>query len=158
MIVELEPLDNKIVLMGMSCVGKTTFAKQLKDHHYYCFDAMFHWRVIETFGLPVDDNLEEISKSCIAGKYVLDGWTLADSIGQFVPKDSRVYVIYAPYDQVIDQYRIPYSSRDEFRKMYSNWYGLNYKALEARYFRNEGLFVERGFDNFNQCVSLGRNQ
>ena len=32
--------DDKIVLFGMSCVGKTTFAKELVNHSYYCFDDL----------------------------------------------------------------------------------------------------------------------
>lgn len=153
MIRELQPLDNKIVVWGMSCVGKTTFAGEL-DHHYYCFDALFHWRLIESLGLPVEENLLEVSKSCIAERYVLDGWTLADKEGDYLPKGASVYVVYAPYEQIISQYRIPIDDPEEFRGMYQQWYGVNYKTLGARYFRSEGLqsFVETGADEFYALV------
>jgi len=151
MIKESQPLDNKIVVWGMSCSGKTTFAKQL-DHQYYCFDSMFHWWMIESLGLPVDVNLQDVSKNCVADKYVLDGWTLADEIGEYLPFGARVYVVYAPYEQIVSQYRIPVGDPEEFRSMYSKWYGINYKSLGARYFRNEGSFVETSEEEFYSLV------
>jgi len=153
MIKELEPFDNKIVVWGQSCVGKTTFAKTLRSHHHYCFDSMFHWRMIESLGLPVDVNLQEVSKNCIADKFILDGWTLVDETGEYLPIGARVYVVYAPYEQIISQYRIPVGDPEEFRSMFHRWYGVNYKTLGARYFRNEGSFVETGEDEFYDCVN-----
>lgn len=152
MIKELKPLDNKIVLFGQSCVGKTTFAKEL-DHEYYCFDAMFHWQLIESLNLSVDLNLQEISKKCIADRYVLDGWTLADSKGEYLPDGVCVYVIYASYDKIISQYRIPVNDSEEFRTMFHRWYDLDYKTLVARYFRNEGsYFIESNIEEFYSLI------
>jgi len=136
----------------MSCSGKTTFAKQL-EHHYYCFDTMFHWWLIESLCLPVDENLLEVSKSCIEDKYVLDGWTLADKEGDCLPEGARVYVIYAAYEHIVSQYRIPVTDPEEFRPMYCRWYDVNYETLGARYFRNEGsCFVESDVEDFYSLV------
>ena len=150
---ELHPLDNKIVVWGMSCVGKTTFAGEL-DHHYYCFDALFHWRLIESLGLPVEENLRQLSKNCTEERYVLDGWTLADIKGECLPEGARVYVVYASYEQIISQYRIPVHDPEEYRQMYWRWYDINYETLGARYFRSEGSqsFVETGVEDFYTLV------
>ena len=48
----LQPLNKRIVCYGMSCVGKTTFAKQMHSK-YHCFDALFQWHLIEAFGLSI---------------------------------------------------------------------------------------------------------
>ena len=154
MIRELQPLDDRIVLFGQSCVGKTTFAEALSSHRHYCFDSMFHWWTIESLGLPVDVNLQEVSKNCTAEKFVLDGWTLADESGDYLPLGAKVYVIYAPYEQIISQYRIPVGDPEEFRLMFNKWYGVNYKTLGARYFRNEGLFVETGEEEFYSLLKM----
>lgn len=141
----LNDLDDKIVVFGMSCVGKTTFAKQLTSHHYYCFDALFHWRDIEVFGLSVSANLAEIRDYC-QGKFVLDGWVLADQEGQFLPPQAKVYVIYASYEQIISQYRVKVDDPKDHRQMFHKWYGIDYTKLPGtRYFRNDGEFVETNY-------------
>ncbi len=143
-------LDDRIVVFGMSCAGKTTFSKQLLNHHYYCFDAMFHWHLIESLGLSVTLNLEYIQNKCNQLKFVIDGWNLSDAIGNFFPSNSTVYVVYAPYEQIVKQYRIPVLDFNEFRSMYEKWYQqIDYKKFKARYFYNTGnCFIEKDSDDF----------
>jgi|688.fasta_scaffold30507_9 hypothetical protein len=139
-------VDSKIVIFGMSCVGKTTFAQMLKTHTYLCFDQMFHWHLIETLGLSIQENLRHIKNQCdnIQNSYVLDGWHLGDNRGLFLPTDATVYVLWAPYKKIISQYRIHVSDPEEFRHMYNKWYyETDYKQFsKVRYFENNIAFQE----------------
>ena len=136
----LSPLDEKIVLVGMSCSGKTTFASMLEDHEYYCFDSLFHWHLVETLGLSISENLKHVSNVCAAESYVLDGWHLTNR--DLIPRDASVYVIYANYQNIIDQYRVPIRETNEHLHMYHKWYGSSYPDRSVRYFKNDGVFVE----------------
>lgn len=128
-------------MFGMSCSGKTTFAKQL-PLPYICFDFLFQWHLIELLGLPVTENLKYIKKTCdTKEKFVLDGWTLADKSGEFFPEEAWVYVVYADYDTIVNQYRIKVDNRDEFKEMYCKWYEIE-EFARVRYFKNSGKFVE----------------
>src|SRR5688572_27802877 len=102
----LKPIDDRIVVWGMSCVGKTTFSSLLREHRYYCFDALFQWYLVETLGLSCEANLRHIQNSCNAQKYVLDGWHLSDSNGELLPYGACVYVVIASYKKIIEQYRV----------------------------------------------------
>ena len=145
------PLDDKIVVFGMSCVGKTTFAKLLTEYHYYCFDAMFYWHQIEVLGGSIKQNLIDIQKQCCADKFVLDGWSLGDTNGEFLPQGSVVYVIYTTYENIINQYRIEVSDPEEHRTMFKKWYGINYKK-PCRFFRNDKAFNETSVEEFNSLM------
>lgn len=143
------PPDDKIVVFGMSCCGKTTFAKHLSDHHYYCFDAMFYWHQIEVLGGSIKQNLLDIQRQCDATKFVLDGWSLADSEGLLFPQDSCLYVVYATYERIIDQYRIEVIDREEHRGMFKKWYSIGYEKIpKVRFFRNDGDFIETSIEEF----------
>lgn len=135
--------------MGMSCVGKTTFANLLQEHVYYCFDALFHWHLIETLGFSTKANLEHIRDRCLTEKFVLDGWHLSDKDCNYLPYGAKVYVIFAPYDQVVKQYRIPVTDHEEYRVMFEKWYfQIDYARLAARFFLNTGDFLEITRDQF----------
>lgn len=140
----------------MSCVGKTTFAKQL-DLEYYCFDALFPWHQIETFGMSIIKALTHVADSCQANQFVLDGWHTADLEGIHLPQSS-VYVIYSAYDHIVDQYRIKVSNRKEYFPMFKKWY--SYQNKDARYFFNQGDFIETTFQDYLDFISceLTRNQ
>ena len=137
--------NDKIVLWGMSCVGKTYFAHRLVEHEYYCFDAMFDWHSIETLGLSISANLKAVRKKCTANKFVLDGWHLSDKQGEYLPEDSVVYVIYADYATIISQYRIDVRHPNEFKHMFKRWYYEvpYHKFPRVRYWENVGRFIER---------------
>lgn len=135
-------------MYGMSCVGKTYYAQTLRDHdnhEYYCFDAMFNWHAIETMGLSTSANLKSVAKRCVASKYVLDGWHLSDREGKYLPKDCMVYVVFAEYPSIIQQYRIEVASPEEHRYMFHKWYNdIPYeKFARVRYWENLGRFIER---------------
>lgn len=144
-------LNNKIVIFGMSCAGKTTFANRLKEHTYYCFDALFQWHTIETLGLPISENLKYIQNYCCKDKFVLDGWHLSDSDGLYLPPESVVYVVWASYQKIINQYRVPVIDFNEHWHMYEKWYlKINYQNLPCvRFFENYDNFKEISQNEFN---------
>jgi hypothetical protein len=153
MITTLSELDDKIVVFGQSCSGKTAFAQQL-DHHYYCFDALFHWHSIETLGLSASANLQELSKICTADRYVLDGWHLSDKEGRYIPEGAVIYVVYASYEKIVEQYRVPLGSSEEVRPMFHKWYyEIEYPRLHCRYFANEGIFLETTEKEFQEFLN-----
>lgn len=132
----LRPHSPKIVLYGMSCVGKTTFAKTLNEHKYMCFDAMFNWHNIETLDLPIDLALQHVVDNCLCfAKFVLDGWHLADKRCELWPLDVTAYVLYDDYDSIIKRYRIPVENESQHLPMFSKWYDLDI-ILPTRYFKN----------------------
>jgi len=140
-------INDKIVMYGMSCSGKTTFAKQL-SLPYICFDALFQWHLIELLGLSTIENLKYIKKICDEKQsFVLDGWTLADKEGEYFPDNIWVYVVYAEYDRIVNQYRIEVTNRDEFREMYKKWYDI-VEFPRIRYFKNSGEFCETSKEEF----------
>lgn len=130
-------MDEKIVLFGMSCVGKTTFAKLLTTHHYYCFDELFPWHLIESFNMSISSALEHVIKQCVNVPFILDGWHTSDLVGNYLPDDIKIYVIFAEYPQIIKQYRIPVLDFNEHYLMYQKWYKFPYK--DVRYFLNNGV-------------------
>jgi hypothetical protein len=150
----IDNINDKIVLYGMSCCGKTTFAKQFINHTYYCFDFLFKWELIETLGVSIKANFQHIQKTCQADKFVLDGWHLADKEGKYLPENSVVYVVYATYDQIISQYRVDVLDHDQHRIMYRQWYNIDYIRLKARYFLNDGKsFEETDYAAFNAITN-----
>lgn len=144
-------IDDKIVIFGQSCVGKTTFALKANEHKYHCFDALFQWHLIETLGLSISKNLKHIQKICTEDKFILDGWHLADKNGLYLPKGSVVYVIWSQYEKIISQYRVPVIDKEEHRSMYNKWYcDVNYEILPSvKYFQNLGEFHEITKDQFD---------
>ena len=113
--------SDKVVIFGMSCVGKTHFAQTLIEHCYYCFDALFDWDAIETMDLSISANLQAVKDACVGDRYVLDGWHLADKEGLYLPIGCTVYVLFADYERVIRQYRVEVRHPDEHRGMFEKW-------------------------------------
>lgn len=150
--------SERIVTFGQSCVGKTTFAKQLSTHSYCCFDALFNWHMLAALGLSYERALEHVGSQC-TGKFVLDGWHLADPTGSLLPTNTTIYVIYADYAQIIKQYRVQVDYFEQYRDMFHKWYyEIDYPSLPCRYFRSmgEGLFKEEDIKEFT--VFLERNR
>lgn len=154
----MQNLDDRIVLFGQSCAGKTTFAQTLKNHTYYCFDYLFQWHYIETFGLSISENFKYIQDHCVSEKFVLDGWHLSDKKGEYLPNGAAVYVIWAPYEKIISQYRVKVYHPDEHRSMYKKWYiDVDYDLFDnVRYFSNLDRFEEISRDEF--IISSRHNQ
>jgi hypothetical protein len=151
----ISPIDDRIVLFGQSCVGKTTFAARLPSHAHVCFDALFPWHQIETLGLSTSAALDHVAAACVQERYVLDGWHLGGADGRLLPAGAAVYVVYAPYRQIIGQYRVPVGDHDEHRAMFDRWYrGVNYDELPGvRYILNAGEFVETTREEFVTFLS-----
>jgi len=144
------------VIMGMSCVGKTEYALTLKDHDYFCFDALFPWNDIETLGLSTEEGLRHVRESCASPKFVLDGWHLSDPEGLLMPRDATVCVVYAPYDQIISQYRVSVEDHDQHKPMFRKWYyDIKYPSFQKMVFiQNEGhSFVETSLNEFQLFLS-----
>lgn len=154
-IIFLKPPDDRIVVWGQSCSGKTTFSLQL-DNHYYCFDALFKWHIIETLCLSTDRCLLNAVDQIKHEKFVLDGWHLSDKTGKLLPNNVSCYLIYAEYEQIISQYRALVVTKDQYWLMFKEWYCfVNYENLPGiRYFFNNGdNFIETEQNSFNEFVS-----
>ena len=120
-----------------------------------CFDALFHWHEIETLGLSCSESLKEIAAS-MEGCCVLDGWHLSDEFGELAPRDAVFYVVYAPYQQIISQYRVPVERPDEHQGMFLKWYKKDFGAFRntVRYFLNTSKsFVETSSDDYLAFVA-----
>jgi GTPase SAR1 family protein len=143
-------MQDKIVVYGMSCSGKTTFARTLIEHTYHCFDAMFPWHLIETLGLSAFSALQHVQRQCTGDRYVLDGWHLSDKEGLLLPQGASVYVVYAPYERIISQYRVSVEDFWQHLSMFRKWYyEVDYDQLPCvHYISNEGQFVERSREHF----------
>lgn len=143
----------RIVIWGMSCVGKTTMAGLMKDHTYLCFDAMFNWHLIETLGLSIETNLKHISKICDAvPNFVLDGWHLSDETGSLFPADTVAYVLYDDYDSIIRRYRVSVEDKMQHLPMFLKWYDLKLE-IPVRFFKNNMSEIrETESKEFTQCV------
>lgn len=148
-------LCDRLVVFGMSCSGKTTMARSLTGREAYCFDSLFPWHDIESLGLPTGEAMRHVRGSCVAPRFVLDGWHLSDPAGDYLPAGSAVVVVYADYDFVVSQYRVPVADPGQHLPMYKKWYlDIDYKSLPGvRYFRNEGSFVETCRGEFVTCVN-----
>lgn len=151
MILFNSPPDQQIIVFGMSCSGKTTFAKQFD--HYLCFDALFPWHMIETLGLSISQALEYVSAHCCP-PFILDGWHLSDIGGKYFPNGTRVYVVYAEYEKIISQYRVKVYDKMDYMPMFRKWYEIDYDSLNARYFYNQGDFIETSKSQFETIKSM----
>ena len=138
----LQAHSPRVVMFGMSCVGKTTFAKLMKDHTYFCFDAMFNWHLIETLGLSIETNLKHVAELCNSvPNFVLDGWHLADKTGSLFPPGTTAYVVYDDYESIIRRYRVPVPDKMQHMPMFNKWYDLSL-SVPVRYFKNNKGIVE----------------
>lgn len=147
--------SDRIVIFGQSCVGKTTFAKQI-NRPYICFDALFPWHMMETLGLPFDAAMQRVKDECeFNSKFVLDGWHLGDKEGRYIPQDTTVYVLISSYEKIIEQYRIPVDYPEQHRSMFRQWYSIKYPS-PTRYFTvRDGSFIE--IDNCDFVTLRGRD-
>lgn len=129
-------MNNKIIVWGMSCVGKTTYAKSL-NLPYFCFDYLFPWSLVETFSdLSIEKALEYVVTECEkSSDYILDGWHLSDIEGKFIPQDCQVHVLYDHHHNIIDRYRVSIVSLDNHREMYRKWYGAIKNESNFKFFR-----------------------
>lgn len=144
----LQAHSPRVVMFGMSCVGKTTFAKLITSHEYFCFDAMFNWHLVETLGLSIETGLKHVSEICDpVPKFVLDGWHLADKTGSFLPLGTTVYVVYDDYDSIIRRYRVPVENKMQHMPMFCKWYDLDL-SVPVRYFKNGTGFAETTAEEF----------
>lgn len=143
----LSPHSSKIITMGMSCVGKTTLARKLKEldkRTYHSFDSEFHYRLVGLPGYSPKKNWERILTACQSEKWVLDNWTTEDYLGEVISKlapDAVIYVVYDEHQKILDRYRVPVSSPDGFISMYNKMYKQvdfeSYK-VPVRSFRADG--------------------
>lgn len=134
--------SDRIVIYGMSCVGKTTFAKQI-NRPYICFDALFPWHMMETLGLPFDAAMQQVKDECESNtRFVLDGWHLGDQEGRYLPQDATVYVLISPYDKIIEQYRVSVDDPNQHRSMFKQWYSIKYPSPTRYFTASDGSFVE----------------
>jgi len=147
----------KIVVFGMSQVGKTTYATSL-NVPYFCFDYLFPWALVEGFA---DLSTEEALKHTIAvcekeDSYVLDGWHLSDIHGDLLPEDCEIHVLYDHHQNIIDRYTTPVVSSDNHREMYKKWYGEINDSIRTKFHqcRDRKTPEPRTFEHFNNFREL----
>jgi len=73
--------------------------------------------------------------------------------------EATVYVLYAEYERIIDQYRIEVGHPEEYRSMFRRWYyEVPYGQFpqKARYWENTGEFTERSAEEFQSFLEANR--
>jgi len=148
----------KVVVFGMSCVGKTTYAKSL-GLPYFCFDYLFPWDLIETFPeITIDKALKNVIFQCEKeNSYVLDGWHLADLEGNFIPEDCEIHILYDSHKNIIDRYRTPVISSDQHFSMYKKWYWNIDEKNRHKYYKlcfGRELPEPTTYEHFNNFCKL----
>lgn len=150
------PLDDKIVLYGMSCSGKTTFATNVKGHRYICFDEFFPWHDIETLGISAKQYLIKI-RDMLSDKCILDGWHLSDKNFNLLSKEIKVYAVYSEYDFIVNNYRGKINGPLAYENMYDLWYTRDLKV--DKYIRNKGnCFIETSFDEYLEIINMTKHK
>lgn len=148
--------SERIVIYGMSCVGKTTFAQSIPNS-YLCFDALFPWHTMETLGLSFDVAMKKVKSECeLNVSFVLDGWHLGDEQGVYFPSNTTAYVLIAPYCRIISQYRVQVDDPNQHLGMFKKWYSIKYPS-PTRYFVNEGCFKEISESDFLEIKNQSLN-
>lgn len=119
------PLHDKLVLMGMSCVGKSTFAAQLKDHKHHSFDARYRYNLDGLPGISKRKQWERIARGCTEPRWVLDNWSTEDLFGETlfsVHPDACVVVLFDSLPNILKRYRVPVTAQDGHLGMWSKMY------------------------------------
>lgn len=149
-IINKTALDDRFLILGMSCVGKSTFAS-LCQHKTICFDRWFPWHEIETLGLSLSAGLNRVVSKC-EGSFVLDGWHLFDLNLEQIPNNCSVYMLGSTYGHIISQYRVNVKDYNQHAIMYWKWY-TNFKKPADRFFWNNGDFIEIESKEFNEKIN-----
>ena len=160
MIQSLAPLDEQIVFMGMSCVGKTTLALTLKDQGYpvHHFDAQYTYNLAALPGVSRIKNWAKIIKGC-GQRFVLDNWTTEDDHGKVLYEakpDAAIYVLFDLYPNILDRYRVPVTGEDAhfmmYKKMFTEMPFEEYRCV--RYFRVDGQdYKEHTAPQFREFIT-----
>lgn len=141
----IEGLDPKIVTMGMSCVGKTTWAQSLKSsgYSYHSFDHQYAYNLAGLPEISRVKNWRKIARNCCGDRWVLDNWTTEDHLGKVLFEehpDCCLCVLFDSRKNILSRYRVPVSGPDAFEMMYDKMY--RYMEFErypkARYIHSDG--------------------
>lgn len=126
----------KVIVFGISQVGKTTYATSL-NVPYFCFDYLFPWPLVESFAdLSIEEALKHTINVCEKeDNYVLDGWHLSDISGSLLPEDCEIHVLYDHHQNIIDRYSAPIVASDNHREMYKKWYGDINDSIRTKFYR-----------------------
>ena len=156
MIDTLKPMDNQIVLMGMSCVGKTHFAYRFKgDYKIHHFDAEYKYN-LNLPGVSKLRNCLNIIGEC-GDKFILDNWTTEDKVGALLYEkkpNACIYVIYDTYRNILDRYRVPIVGEDAHYTMYKKMY----TEIPFEKYKNTRFFkVEKHGFSQKKCDNLDKN-
>lgn len=123
----LSPLDDKLVLMGMSCVGKTTLASSLVREGYvlHSFDYRYKYHLSGLPGVGKRRQWEKIIGDCVEPRFVLDNWTTEDRLGGILfdkCPDACLVVLFAGLADILKRYRVPVKGKDAHKTMYDKIY------------------------------------
>lgn len=160
----LSPLGDKLVLMGMSCVGKTTLASSLAPRGYAhrSFDAVYTYSLASLSGVSRRRDWARIISSCTEDRFVLDNWTTEDPCGETlysVCPTACVVVLFDARENVLGRYRAPVTAEDRHRGMYDKMYRRTpFEAYRrVRFLRVDvagGAYREYDLDGFRRQVAL----
>lgn len=146
---------SKIALMGMSCVGKTTYAKTLPNT-YISFDDKFAYNLSLHTDYNIAYNLNKITSIC-GSNFVLDNWAFYDIDGKIFYKafpDGVMYLLYAPYNDILKRYRVKIHGPDAFRMMYTNMYLKKdfTKYQNIKYIKVDSTYTMTSYEQFKNTV------
>jgi hypothetical protein len=122
------PLPPKIVLMGMSCVGKSTFAQILaKDqgYAYHSFDVQYNYKRNTLPGVSKQKQWKTILSYCVEDQWVLDNWSTEDFLGTTLYEaqpHACIVVLYDKYVNILERYRVPVRGEDAHKMMFVKMY------------------------------------
>lgn len=152
-----DPVPDRVVLMGMSCVGKTTLAARM-DRVHHSFDSQYRYGSIGLPGLSSSRQWRRIARGCGEDRFVLDNWSTEDTLGEVlysVLPEACILVLFDRYEDILARYRVPVRGDDRHRMMYDKMYLHTPfdRYRSARYFRaDSGVYAERDFASFRREV------
>ncbi len=127
----------QIALIGMSCVGKTTFAQKM-PLKLISFDSFYRYDLAVLPNFNHIKNLELILDQC-EDDFVIDNWLYYDCGKTFYTKfpEGCIYLLYSSYNDILARYRNIIHGPDAFLTMYENMYINNdfsqYKNIKYFY-------------------------
>lgn len=158
MIQTLNPHHEQIVTMGMSCVGKTTFANLLRSegYHYHSFDSQYTYLLTALPEVSRKGNWKQIVDKCCESPWILDNWTTEDYLGrnlyQWKP-NACIYLLYDSHKGILDRYRIKVEGPDAYYMMYEKMY----KIIEFEKYQSVRFFHSSGGDYRETSIEDFRN-
>ncbi len=157
------PLHDKLVLMGMSCVGKTIFSQKLPRKHH-SFDAQYRYRLSGLPGVSKKRQWERIIRGCREDRFVLDNWSTEDRLGEVLYgecPDACLVVLFDSLSNILERYRVPVTAEDGHASMWTKMYCETpfHEYRRVRYFRvhaDRDYYHEHHYGDFRRVIDKMR--